>query len=95
MSELASECTYREMAEILKEWTAVNLSHQTVETIVKREGEAQAQAKEVEDMIVELEEAAELPVRKWTFTMRKQTGYLFVGQRREKKRNRSTSCNYV
>ena len=30
IAELASKCTYRDTAEILKEWTAVTVSHQTV-----------------------------------------------------------------
>jgi hypothetical protein len=59
VAELAGESTYRETARILKEWTAVDLSHQTVGTIVKRVGEAQAE--EDEEMVRELEEAAELP----------------------------------
>jgi hypothetical protein len=59
VAELASENTYREAARILKEWTAVTLSHTTVGGIVKRVGKAQAQADE--DMVVELEDAAELP----------------------------------
>ncbi|MED4475442.1 ISLre2 family transposase [Oceanobacillus caeni] len=59
VAELASESTYRETARILREWTAVNLSHTTVGSIVKRVGEAQAKADE--EMLVELEEAAYLP----------------------------------
>lgn len=59
VAELASESTYRETARTLKEWTAVNVSHQTVGTIVKRVGEAQAL--QDEEMVKELEEAAELP----------------------------------
>lgn len=59
VAELASELTYRETAKTLKEWTAVDVSHQTVGTILKRVGKAQAE--EDEEMVKELEEAAELP----------------------------------
>ena len=59
VAELASESTYRESARILKEWTAVHISHQTVGSIIRRVGEAQAQADE--EIVVELDEAASLP----------------------------------
>lgn len=59
VAELVSKCTYRDTAEILREWTAVNISHQTVGSLLKRVGEAQA--REDEDRVLELEEAAELP----------------------------------
>ncbi|MFD1170924.1 UPF0236 family transposase-like protein, partial [Oceanobacillus caeni] len=59
VAELASESTYRETARILSEWTAVNLSHTTVGSMVKRVGKAQAQADE--ELLAELEEAAYLP----------------------------------
>ena len=42
IAELASKCTYRDTAELLKEWTAVTVSHQTVGSLLKRVGEAQA-----------------------------------------------------
>ncbi|WP_158591837.1 UPF0236 family transposase-like protein [Oceanobacillus halophilus] len=59
VAEMAAENTYRETARILKEWTAVDMSHTTVGTIVKKVGEVQAKADE--EMVVELEESAELP----------------------------------
>jgi len=59
VAELASESTYRETARILREWTAVHISHQTVGSIIKRVGEAQAQADK--EMVNELDEAASLP----------------------------------
>jgi len=59
VAELASKCTYRDTAELLKEWTAVTISHQTVGSLLKRVGEAQA--REDEDMVIELEESAALP----------------------------------
>ncbi|PJH69491.1 ISLre2 family transposase, partial [Salmonella enterica subsp. enterica serovar Typhimurium] len=59
VAEMASESTYRETARSLKEWTAVDITHATVGTIVQRVGEAQAKADE--EMVVDLEETAELP----------------------------------
>jgi len=59
VAEMASESTYRETAHTLKEWTAVNISHTTVGTIIKQVGETQAKADE--EMVVELDEAAVLP----------------------------------
>lgn len=59
VAEMAAESTYRETARILKEWTAVDISHTTVGTIVKKVGEAQAKADE--ELVNELEESAELP----------------------------------
>ena len=59
VAELASKCTYRDTAELLKEWTAVTISHQTVGSLLKRVGGAQA--REDEEMVIELDEAAELP----------------------------------
>ncbi|WP_153011961.1 UPF0236 family transposase-like protein [Tepidibacillus decaturensis] len=59
VAELASENTYRESSRILKEWTAVEMSHQTVGSIVRRVGKVQAQADK--EMVMELEEAASLP----------------------------------
>src|SRR5690625_5459177 len=57
VAELASESTYRESSRILKEWTAVDISHTTGGTIVKRVGEAQAQADQ--DMVLDLNHAAD------------------------------------
>lgn len=59
VAEMASESTYREVARTLKEWTAVNISHTTVGTIIKQVGETQAKADE--EKVFELEEAATLP----------------------------------
>ncbi|MCR2848238.1 UPF0236 family transposase-like protein, partial [Heyndrickxia coagulans] len=44
VAELASENTYRKVADVLKEWTAVSLSHTTVGKMVKRVGKTQAEA---------------------------------------------------
>lgn len=58
-SELASENTYREVADILKEWTAVSLSHTTVGNMVKREGKTKEEANWA--LMEELEMAVSLP----------------------------------
>ncbi|SFQ43443.1 ISLre2 family transposase [Salibacterium halotolerans] len=58
-AEMTAESTYREVERVLKEWTPVSLSHQTVGAIVKRVGEAQAEADK--GLVTELDEAAELP----------------------------------
>src|SRR5699024_855689 len=59
VAEMTAEGTYRDVAHVLKEWTAVDISHSTVGTIVREVGEAQAKADE--EMVTELEESAELP----------------------------------
>src|SRR5690625_1899021 len=61
-AELASENTYRESARILNELTAIQVSHTTVQDMVKRVGKAQAEADQ--KLVEELEEAASLPVGK-------------------------------
>src|SRR5690625_5229579 len=52
VAELASKSDYRESARILKEWTAVDISHTTVGSIVRRVGKAQADADK--EMVQEL-----------------------------------------
>src|SRR5699024_4763254 len=42
VAELASKSDYRESARILKEWTAVDISHTTVGSILRRVGKVQA-----------------------------------------------------
>src|SRR5690625_303367 len=59
VAEMASKSDYRETERVLKEWTAVNLSHNTVGNIVRRVGEAQAKFDEA--MVQDLEVSAELP----------------------------------
>ena len=59
VAELASENTYREVANILKEWTAVSLSHTTVGNMVKHVGKTQAEADKA--LVEELEIADSLP----------------------------------
>lgn len=62
VAELASRSDYRETARMLKEWTAVDISHTTVGTILKRVGSAQAIADE--EMVQELAESETLPKAK-------------------------------
>jgi hypothetical protein len=70
VAEMASEIKYREVERILKEWTAVNITHNTVGSIVKRVGKAQADFDEA--MVQDLEESAELPKGK------KEVKYLYT-----------------
>jgi len=70
VAELASDSTYRESSRILREWTAVDISHTTVGTIVRRVGEAQAAADK--EMVMDLEYAADLPEGK------KEVDYLYA-----------------
>ncbi|MCR1836127.1 ISLre2 family transposase [Oceanobacillus caeni] len=82
VAELASESTYRETARILSEWTAVNLSHTTVGSMVKRVGKAQARADE--EMLAELEEAAYLPKGKELEFLFAEADGVFVRGTKEK-----------
>src|SRR5690625_4149576 len=70
VAEMASKSDYRETERVLKEWTAVDLSHNTVGNIVRRVGKAQAQFDEA--MVQDLEESAELPKGK------KEVNYLYT-----------------
>ena len=83
VAELASENTYREAARILKEWTAVTLSHTTVGDIVKRVGKAQSLADQ--EMVVELEESASLPDgKKLSFLYAEADGVFVRGTQKKK-----------
>src|SRR5699024_5856275 len=61
VAELANKSDYRESARILKEWTAVDLSHTTVGRIVRRVGKAQAEADEA--MVLDLKASREVSQR--------------------------------
>jgi len=83
IAELASQATYRETARVLSEWTAVDVSHQTVGKIVKTVGEAQSRADE--ELVDDLEEAASLPEgRKVEFLVAEADG-VFVRSTKRKK----------
>src|SRR5690625_2374730 len=70
VAELASDSTYRESSRILREWTAVDISHTTSGTIVRRVGEAQAAGDK--EMVMDLEYDADLPEGK------KEVDYLYA-----------------
>ncbi|MDC3418334.1 ISLre2 family transposase [Aquibacillus salsiterrae] len=82
VAEMASETDYRETARVLKEWTAVNISHTTVGSIVKRVGKAQAEADK--EMVVELDEADFLPEgKKVDFLYAEADGVFVRGTKRK------------
>lgn len=83
VAEMAAESTYRETARVLKEWTAVDISHTTVGTIVRKVGEAQAKADE--EMVTELEESAELPEGKEVDFLYAEADGVFVRGTEKKK----------
>lgn len=83
VAEMASESTYRETAHILKEWTAVDISHATVGTIVREVGEAQAKADE--DMVIDLEDSAVLPEGKEVEFLYAEADGVFVRGTEKKK----------
>ena len=59
MAELAGETTYRETAHFIKSWTPVEMSHQTVKSILEKVGNAQAKYDQA--LVEELEISAVLP----------------------------------
>ena len=83
VAEMASEATYRETARVLKDWTAVHISHQTVGNIVKQVGAAQA--REDENMVTELEEAAALPEGKHVDYLYAEADGVFIRGTEKKK----------
>lgn len=83
VAELASKCTYRDTADLLKEWTAVMISHQTVGSLLKRVGTAQS--REDEESVLELEEAAELPEGKKVNYFYAEADGVFVRGTKKKK----------
>jgi len=83
VAEMAAESTYRETAHILKEWTAVDISHTTVGSIVRKVGEAQAKADE--EMVTELEDSAELPEGKKVDYLYAEADGVFVRGTEKKK----------
>ncbi|MEQ6378663.1 ISLre2 family transposase [Bacillaceae bacterium S4-13-56] len=83
VAEMASETDYRETARVLKEWTAVNISHTTVGSLVKRVGEAQAEADGA--MVIELDEADSLPQgKKLDFLYAEADGVFVRGTQKKK-----------
>lgn len=83
VAELVSESTYRETARILKEWTAVSISHHTAGSILKQVGKAQAE--EDKEMVLDLEDSATLPEgKKVEFLMAEADG-VFVRDTKKRK----------
>jgi len=85
VAEMAAETTFREVARILKEWTAVSISHTTVGNIVKKVGKAQKEADE--ELVKELEESAELPKGKEIDFLYAEADGVFVRGTEKKKRH--------
>lgn len=83
VAEMAAESTFRQTAHILKEWTAVDISHSVVGNIVKQVGEAQAKADE--EMVIDLEESAELPEGKEVEFLYAEADGVFVRGTEKKK----------
>jgi len=88
VAEMAAETTYREVARILNEWTAVSISHTTVGNIVKKVGKAQKEADE--ELVSELAESTELPKRKEVNFLYAEADGVFV-RGTEKKKNLEVS----
>lgn len=59
VAELASDATYRDTAKFIEAWTPVELSHQTVKTVVEKVGKIQAQYDQA--LVEDLEDSAVLP----------------------------------
>lgn len=59
MTELAADATYRDTADFIKAWTPVEMSHQTVKTILEKVGKVQGEYDQ--SLVEDLEEAASLP----------------------------------
>lgn len=83
VAEMASGGDYREVADILNEWTALSISHTTVGNILKRVGEAQSKADE--EMVAELEESASLPEGKQVEHLMAEADGVFVRSTERKK----------
>jgi hypothetical protein len=59
VAELASDATYRDTAKFIEAWTPVELSHQTVKSVVEKVGKIQAQYDQA--LVADLENSAVLP----------------------------------
>ena len=89
VAEMAGN-TYREVARILSEWTAVSISHTTVGNI--EEGQ-EAQKEADEELVKELEESAELPRRKEVDFLYLKDG-VFVSRTEKKKSHEVSTIIY-
>lgn len=59
VAELVSDATYRDTAKFIEAWTPVEISHQTVKTILERVGKIQGDYDQA--LVDDMEEAAYLP----------------------------------
>lgn len=59
VAELVSDATYRDTAKFIEAWTPVEISHQTVKTILERVGKIQGKYDQA--LVDDMEEAAHLP----------------------------------
>ena len=59
VAELASDATYRDTAKFINTWTPVELSHQTVKTILEKVGKCQSEYDQT--LVEEMDEASSLP----------------------------------
>lgn len=59
VAELVSDATYRDTAKFVEAWTPVEISHQTVKTILERVGNIQGEYDQA--LVEDMEEAAHLP----------------------------------
>jgi len=83
VAEMATEMDYRETARVLKEWTAVDMSHSTVANIVKRVGKKQA---ETDQHMVETLDAADcLPEGKKVDVLFVESDGVFVRSTKRRK----------
>src|SRR5690625_3403095 len=90
VAELASKNDYRESARILKEWTAVDMSHTTVGCILRRVGGSQSLADK--EMVQELEESASLPDGKRVDFLYAEADGVFVRGLKKKKHIEVSNC---
>jgi Uncharacterised protein family (UPF0236). len=59
MTELVGDATYRDTADFINTWTPVEMSHQTVKTILEKVGKIQGEYDQ--SLVEDLEESACLP----------------------------------
>ena len=90
VAELASKNDYRESARVLKEWTAVDMSHTTVGSILRRVGESQSLADK--EMVQELAESVSLPDGKRVDFLYAEADGVFVRGLEKKKHIEVSNC---
>lgn len=84
VAELASDATYRDTANFIDVWTPVELSHQTVKSVIEKVGNIQAQYDQA--IVEDLEESATLPEgKKLDFMYAEADGVNVRGTEKNKK----------